>query len=103
MFAIVFGIVAICAAFVSYVNWVKTKKASKEMEKLEKDFRAIREFYEWGNSTRIVVRDRMSHEDVANVNVAELHGAFRRGDVFRAAKMLFQNNEFKVYVQGKGE
>lgn len=80
---------------VSFWNLWRTKKAGKA---LTKEFEGM---WKWAAETRIVVRDKLGHENVSDIRVLDLWVIFRTGQAFRNAKLLWDNDEFKVYAQGK--
>jgi hypothetical protein len=106
MLAIFWAIVSgICAA-IAWFFWWRTRKAVKEMEAARTALRGIQEFWEWGAYTRIGVRDKRNHEFVTYTRVLDLFLLFKTGQVYENAKMLFQNEDFKVFAAGprpKGE
>lgn len=88
---------------VSFWNVRKTRYAYKELKSVKQTMEYFREFYEWGTETKILVRDKLAHENVSDIRVLDLWVIFRTGDAFRNAKLLWDNDEFKVYAQGKQE
>jgi hypothetical protein len=71
------------------------------MRGIKGQFQSMREFWEWGKETRIVVRSKLAHEFVTDIRVLDLWVVFHTGQAFRNAKLLFDNDDFKVYAQGK--
>lgn len=101
--AVVWAIVSVICAGIACAMWQRTKKAERRMQEARRTLAEACEFWKWGQGTRVVVRDKLAHENVTNMEVFELYLAFRNGQAFRNAKLLFDNNEFKVYAQGKAE
>lgn len=85
------------AVIISFVNVWRVKRARKG---LTEEFQGM---WKWAGETRIVVRDKLGHENVADIRVLDLWVIFRTGQAFRNAKLLWDHNEFKVYAQGKQE
>lgn len=103
MLAMVFAAIALACCAVSWWNWYRVKKAGKEIQEARESMETFREFLEWGTETRIVVRNRLTHEDAYNATVFQLYTKFKYGNVFRNATMLHQQDDMKVYAAGKAE
>lgn len=91
------------AASVSCGLAMWTRKSVKRMEAMREEMAGIRKFYNWGKDTRIVVRNKLDHVNVTDKALLDLYKDFEMGKAFRNAAMMYQNQEFKVYVQEKGE
>lgn len=88
---------------VSWALAMRTRKHLRLMRELEAQMGGIRKFYNWGKECRIVVRDKVGHVNVTDKSLLDLYMDFEMGRAFRNAAMMYQNEEFKVYVQAKGE
>ena len=95
------AIAGICAA-IAWHCMGEVKKANAQLRAMQE----MRELWEWGTETRIAVRDKLSHEFVSDIRVLDLFVLFKTGQAYENAKMLWQNEEFKVFAAGprpKGE
>jgi hypothetical protein len=98
---IVWAILSWVCAMIAAVFLVRTRRLRRQMDEMAERLTMFRSFYEWGATTRVVVRDKQNHADAKRITVWEMWETFEKGDAFENAMMLFQNTDFKVYAQGK--
>lgn len=88
------------------VSWgfsLISRKHLAQMKDMEAEMKAVTHFFNWAMGARIVVRNKMSHENVVDVSLYSLYTQFQDGEAFKHAKLMYDNNEFKVYAQENGE